>query len=241
MTEVLESYKAIVPRLRGVECVLTEFGGAERLTHLYGRVEAIESDVGRAVRGFEESKKAVAVAGQDASQALRSIPHIQESLNHVVANIDSLERQHAQEARDLQRAIRELQRCHIEHERHMSEALHEVQARTERLGKMHDIEHLREMLEELSDRTDGNFKSVEESARAVGAKLSRHATELSAVRSDVASIEERAQNRVLGLSNDMEQRYQMLLEAFREYERNSHDLEEHLVMAGQVLARRKGR
>lgn len=59
----------------------------------------------------------------------------------------------------------------------LNEVIRRVQERADQLSlRARSVDELRGLLDELSDRTDDNFRSVEESARAVDAQLTRQTT-----------------------------------------------------------------
>lgn len=222
-------------------------GDTEKLRQIRGRLEDLEGAMDRVTADLDETKRLAAAAAEDADQAGRLADQanrvaapIQGEVRQLAVDMDQFVKQSTTDRRELVRALEQLDKGRVEQEEAVAAAVHELQARVEKAARENGAERLRVMLEELSDRTDENFRSVEESARAVDAELSRQAQELHATRSELGSLEDRTRTRISALAGDTDEKYQVLLNAFREYERANSELEEHLVMAGQALARRQG-
>lgn len=239
--------KEITVHVKDLERAVAELGGGgEKLEHIRARIDDVERGLDVLLRDLNETKKLASDAAQDADlagqladQANKTAKPLKDAVESLAADMDVFGRQHAQEQREVARALDELAGARKDQEKRMSDALRDWQARMDHLAAENGVERLRLMLEELSDRTDENFKSVEESARAVDAELTRQGGEFASVRAELSALEDKTRARLVSLSNDVDDRYQALLTAFKEYERNSQELEEHLVKAGQVLARRR--
>lgn len=220
---------------------------ASTLAEVQTRLAEVEHAMDDVVRDIASNHQAITAASHDAEQAgqladqvHRALPSLQESVRRLTAEVESVSKQSVQERRDVARALDELDRQRAEQASRFQTVLQEMQERTEALVRDRGSDRaLRQMLEELSDRTDENFKSVEESARAVDAELSRQATEMSVIRADVSALDDATRARLTTLVSDNDAKYQILLDSFHEYERTASEMEEHLVMAGQMLARRQ--
>lgn len=247
MNNAEDDIKEVTAHVKDLERAVSDLGGSsEKMAQIRTRLDDVEHGLDVLLADLNDTKKLASDAAQDAdlagqlaAQADRTARPLKEAVDRLVADVDGFGRQHAQEQREVARALDELAAAREDQERRMNDALRDVQAKADRLAAENGVERLRQMLEELSDRTDENFKSVEESARAVDAELTRQANEFVSVRAELGALDDKTRARMVSLSNDLDERYQMLLNAFKEYERNSQELEEHLVKAGQALARRR--
>lgn len=231
-----------------LEALLGEIGGAEQLHHLRSRIAELEKAMDLVVRDVEETRGVTKTLGQEmthagrlSEEATRSVASLRDAVNALGSDMESLARQAGADRSSFGKTLSDIQGDRQVLEQRMRDSLREVQQRVERIEREGGAERLRQLLEELSDRTDENFRSIEESARAVDAELSRQNTAQAALRSDLNALDERARSAMLSLTNDTDSRYQMLLDAFRQYEQGWSDLEEHMVRAGQVLANRQSR
>lgn len=231
-----------------LEAVIGELGGPEQLHHVRSRITEVERAVDGLAREVQDSKSAASAAAQDADQAgrladeaNRAAAGLREAVNSLGAEVDKVARQVEADRKGISKALGDIDKDRHDLEQQMREALRELQLRAERTERESGVERVRQMLDELSDRTDENFRSVEESARAVDAELSRQSASQTALRGEIAALDERARTAMASLSSDTDTKYHMLLDAFRQYEAGWTDLEEHMVRAGQVLASRKQR
>lgn len=209
-----------------LERLVEEIGGTD--TGVISRVKEIEMAITKMGRELEDHRRVATAAADDADaagrladQAHRQLAPLQDSLKKLAQDLDFSSKQTGDDLEEITRALSELGKTRMEDERRLNEALREVHQRAERLARENGVEQVRRMVEELSNRTDENFRSVEESSRAVDAELSR-------------------QNKLLQtLAVETDEKHQLLIDALREYERSSNELEEHLILAGQTLARRQ--
>eukprot|EP00796_Vickermania_ingenoplastis_P004075 gene4075-2924_t len=209
-----------------LERLVADMGGAD--SGIIARVKDIEVAMSKTHREIEETRRLATAAADDADaagrladQANRQLAPVHESFRKLGQEVDYSNKQMTQDLQEITRALNELGKTRMEDEKRLNDALREVHQRAEKLARENGVDQVRRMVEELSDRTDENFKSVEESARAVDEELTR-------------------QNQLLQtLSAETDEKHQLLIDALREYERSSNELEEHLVMAGQALARRQ--
>lgn len=246
LTNTEEDIKEIASHVREVERVTADVGGLERLSEIRGRLDAVERGMDVLSKNIEDTHKIATTAATDADQAgrladeaHRGLVPVRKAVDQLLHDVDSFGRQNAAEQREIERALEELQSSRTAQERSIQGALRELHSQAERLERDSGVERIRQMLEELSDRTDENFKSVEESARVVDEELSRQSAELKAIRVEVGAVDERVYGRMVSFAAEMEEKHKTLLSAFRDYERNASELEEHLVMAGKALARRR--
>lgn len=247
--ELEENVSDLRSRHQEVERVLEQVSGAvdpSFYNDVRVRLQDLEGAMDHVVRDVDEARKTASAAGQDADQAgrladqaNRGLVPLQESVQSVAQDVEGLARQSAQERRDIGRALDDLTNARNEQDRHFADALRSLQQRADQLARESGVERLRQMLEELSDRTDENFRNVEESARAVDAELNRQGGELGNILNELGAADERQRSRFTAFATDMDDKYQALLNAFREYERSATELEEHVAMAGQALARRR--
>ncbi|EPY40940.1 hypothetical protein AGDE_02985 [Angomonas deanei] len=200
----------------------------------------------RVVGDLADTKGMATAAGKDADQAgrladqaNRAVIPLQDALQEVSKELEALGRQGAQDRREIGRALDDLAGARDQQERAVAEALRDIQQKADRLGRENGVEKLRQLIDDLSDRTDENFRTVEESARAVDNELTRQSNELNTLQGELVALEDRNRNGLNLLGQETDEKYNALLNAFREYERNSSELEEHLAMAGQALARRR--
>lgn len=225
-TDLEEDIREIRDHQQELEHLVSEMGGAD--SGIMERMKDVEAAITKINREVDETRRMAAAAADDADaagrladQAHRHIPAIQDSIRKVGLDVDFSSKQSAKDVQDITRALNDLGKTRLEDEKRLNEALREVYQRAERLSRENGVDSVRRMVEELSNRTDENFKSVEESAKAVDKELTR-------------------QNQLLQtLSSETDEKHQLLIDALREYERSSNELEEHLVLAGQALARRQ--
>ncbi|KAK7195680.1 hypothetical protein NESM_000497900 [Novymonas esmeraldas] len=248
LSDVVEDVREIRDHQKQLESVIGELGGPEQLHHVRSRIAEAERALDGLAREVQETKNIASAAGQDADQAgrladdaNRAAGSLRDAVNALGGDMDRVARQAETDRKSISKALGDLDKDRHSLEQQMREALREVQQRAERIERESGVERLRQMLDELSDRTDENFRSVEESARAVDAELSRHGASHAALRSDLATLDEQARTALAALSTDTDNKYHMLLDAFRQYEAGWSDLEEHMVRAGQLLANRKQR
>ncbi|KPI83884.1 hypothetical protein ABL78_7062 [Leptomonas seymouri] len=248
LANIAEDVHEIRDHQKQLENVIGELGGPEQLHNVRSRISDVERALDGAAHDLQEVRGLATAAGQDADQAgrladdaNRVAASLRDTINKLSSDVDGVARQVELDRKSIGKALGDLDKDRSALEQQMREALRDVQQRAERIEREGGVERLRQMVEELSDRTDENFRSVEESARAVDAELSRQNANHSTLRSEVMALDERARTGLAALSSDMDSKYHMLLDAFRQYEAGWSDLEEHMVRAGQLLASRKQR
>lgn len=246
--DIAADVREIRDHQKQLENVVGELGGPEQLHHVRSRIGEIERALEAAARDVQDVRGLASAAGQDADQAgqladeaNRAAAALRETISKLGSDVDAVARQVELDRKSISKALSDLDKDRSELEQQMRGALRDVQQRAERMERETGVERLRRTLEELSDRTDENFRSVEESARAVDAELSRQNANHTTLRSELAALDERARTGLAALSSDTDNKYHMLLDAFRQYEAGWSDLEEHMVRAGQMLANRRQR
>lgn len=246
--DIVADVREIRDHQKQLENVIGELGGPEQLHHVRSRIGEIERALEAAARDVQDVRGLASAAGQDADQAgqladeaNRAAAVLRETISKLGSDVDAVARQVELDRKSISKALSDLDKDRSELEQQMRGALRDVQQRAERMERETGVERLRHTLEELSDRTDENFRSVEESARAVDAELSRQNANHTTLRSELAALDERARTGLAALSSDTDNKYHMLLDAFRQYEAGWSDLEEHMVRAGQMLANRRQR
>lgn len=246
--DLAEDVREIREHQKQLESVIGELGGPEQLHNVRSRISDVERALDGAARELQDVKSTANTAGQDADQAgrladeaNRAAATLREAINKLGGDVEGVARQVELDRKSISKALGDLDKDRNELEQQMRDALRDVQQRAERIERESGVERLRHLLEKLSDRTDENFRSVEESARAVDAELSRQNANHTTLRSEVVALDERARAALAALSSDTDSKYHMLLDAFRQYEAGWSDLEEHMVRAGQLLANRKQR
>ncbi|KPA82721.1 hypothetical protein ABB37_02531 [Leptomonas pyrrhocoris] len=246
--DIAEDVREIRDHQKQLEGVVGELGGPEQLHNVRSRINDVERALDGAARELQEVRGLASTAAQDADQAgrladdaNRAAAALRDTVNKLGTDVDGVARQAEVDRKGISKALGDLDKDRGDLEQQMREALRDLQQRAERIERESGAERLRRMLEELSDRTDENFRSVEESARAVDAELSRLNVNQSTLRGELAALDERARTGLAALSSDTDSKYHMLLDAFRKYEAGWSELEEHMVRAGQLLANRKQR
>lgn len=226
LTRMEEDVEEVRAHQQELERLVGDIGGTD--SGILARVKETEVSMHKLHKELEETRRVAVAAAEDADaagrladQVHRQVPPIQDAVRKLGDEVNFAAKQTSQDLEDVTRALNELGKTRLEDEKRLNEALREVHQRAERLARENGVEQVRRMVEELSDRTDENFKSVEESARAVDEELTR-------------------QHQLLKtLSAETDEKHQLLIDALREYEKSSNELEEHLVLAGQALARRQ--
>lgn len=221
-----EDIREVRDHQQALERIVEEMGGAD--SGILSRVKDVEMALTKVHRDVEETRRVASSAsekadgaGRVAEQANRQLVPVQDSIRKLGSEIDFSSKQTSEDLQEITRALNELGRTRVEDEKRLNEALREVHQRAERLARENGVDQVRRMIEELSDKTDDNFKSVEEASKVVDEELARH------------------QHLIQTLSAETDEKHQLIIDALREYERSSTELEEHLVLAGQTLARRQ--
>ncbi|CBZ25745.1 conserved hypothetical protein [Leishmania mexicana MHOM/GT/2001/U1103] len=245
---IVDDVREIREHQKQLESVIGELGGPEQLHHVRSRIADVERAVDGLARDVQDAKGVANGAGRDADQAgrLADDAHrvalsVRDAVNTLGGDMDKVAHQLEAHRKSISKALGDLDKDRHDLEHQMHEAMRELLQRAERMERESGVERLRQMLDELSDRTDENFRSVEESARAVDAELSRQGANQAALRTEISALDERARTALAALSSDIDNKHHMLLDAFRQYEAGWTDLEEHMVRAGQMLASRKQR
>ncbi|CAJ1007574.1 hypothetical protein Q4I28_002887 [Leishmania naiffi] len=241
--DIVDDVREIRDHQKQLESVIGELGGPAQLHHVRSRIADVERAVDGLARDMQDTKDVANAAGRDANQAgrladdaSRAASSLRDSVNTLGGDMEKVAHQLESHRKSIGKALGDLEKDRQHLEQQVREAIREVQQRIERES---GVERLRQMLDELSDRTDENFRSVEESARAVDAELSRQDTNQATLRAEISALDERARTALAALSSDADNKYHKLLDAFRQYEAGWTDLEEHMVRAGQLLASRK--
>lgn len=245
---IVDDVREIREHQKQLESVIGELGGPEQLHHVRSRIADVERAVDGLARDVQDAKGVANGAGRDADQAGRLADdahrvalNVRDAVNTLGGDMDKVAHQLEAHRKSISKALGDLDKDRHDLEHQMQEAMRELLQRAERMERESGVERLRQMLDELSDRTDENFRSVEESARAVDAELSRQGANQAALRTEISALDERARTALAALSSDIDNKHHMLLDAFRQYEAGWTDLEEHMVRAGQMLASRKQR
>uniref|UniRef100_A0A146LLL4 Uncharacterized protein n=1 Tax=Lygus hesperus TaxID=30085 RepID=A0A146LLL4_LYGHE len=171
---------------------------SSEVRQLREQVEEMETALDSVVKDMESYRKQIANAATDADQAgqladsaMRGVSSCQDVLRRLGVEVDGVVRQGNLDKKDLARAVDEVHRLREVDESRLSDLIRRVEERADAFSmRTRDVDELRALLDELSDRTDDNFKSVEESARAVDVELTRQSSELGALRTDVAGLHE---------------------------------------------------
>ncbi|CAG9572759.1 conserved hypothetical protein [Leishmania major strain Friedlin] len=248
LADIVDDVREIREHQKQLEYVIGELGGAEQLHQVRSRIANVERAVDGLASDVQDAKGVANAAGRDADQAGRLADDanrvalsLRDTVGTLGGDMDRVAHQLEAHHKSISKALGDLDKDRHDLEHQMHEAMREVLQRAERMERESGVAHLRQMLDELSDRTDENFRSVEESARAVDAELSRQGANQAALRTEISALDERARAALAALSSDIDNKHHMLLDAFRQYEAGWTDLEEHMVRAGQMLASRKQR
>ncbi|CAC9482861.1 hypothetical protein conserved [Leishmania donovani] len=248
LADIADDVREIREHQKQLESVIGELGGPEQLHQVRSRIADVERAVDGLVSNVQDAKVVANAAGRDADQAgrladdaNRAALSLRDAVGALGGDMDRVAHQLEAHRTSISKALGDLDKDRHDLEHQMHEAMQEVLQRAERMERESGVERLRQMLDELSDRTDENFRSVEESARAVDAELSRQGANQAALRTEISALDERARTALAALSSDIDNKHHMLLDAFRQYEAGWTDLEEHMVRAGQMLASRKQR
>ncbi|GET87959.1 hypothetical protein, conserved [Leishmania tarentolae] len=245
LADIVEDVREIREHQKQLESVIGELGGPEQLRQVRSRIADVERALDGLAREVQDTNGIAKAAGRDADQAgrladdaNRAAVGLRDAVNTLGGDMEKVAHQLEVYRSNINQSLGDLEKDRHILEQQVREAMREALQRAERESGM---ERLRQMLDELSDRTDENFRSVEESARAVDAELSRQGANQAALRTEISALDERARTALAALSSDIDKKHHVLLDAFRQYEAGWTDLEEHMVRAGQVLASRKQR
>lgn len=99
----------------------------------------------------------------------------------------------------------------------------------------------REALEEMNDRVNDNFHAVEQASRAVDVELTKLRTDVANLRVELNTLDNNTRYKLGKVSDDVDEKFRMLLETLRAFESNSAQMEETLAAAGRALAHQRHR
>lgn len=222
-----EMHHRVVPELRhAIADNTNKCGGVERGLQELGdrRVRPLEQAQSVVDRGLADCGGRVAKLERDAGKNDRAvgemsnrIPALEHELARARDGIDGL-------SRDLDREA---------HAR--KEAIENV------LGTAGTAGGWREALEEMNDRVNDNFHAVEQASRAVDVELTKLRTDVANLRVELNTLDNNTRFKIGKVSDDVDEKFRMLLDTLRAFESNSAQMEETLAAAGRALAHQRHR
>lgn len=191
-------------------------------------------------RSCDELRRAVAPLERNVQQLSVALPQFETANQQVMQHVDDIskeialaQRQLAQQAASQQQVIEDRDRETIR----ISEVVRDLQVRAERVERGGGVNsQWRDAFEELNGRTNENFRQIEVSAKAVDAELHRIRTDLANVRTELNQMDNNSRQKMVKITDDMDNKFDMVLNLLQSYEKNSSELEEHLAAAGRALA-----
>lgn len=240
-------------RLSAMETALNRVGGGEEVRSLKAHLQDLSAVMDNLSR---QALPEVRRACDDIRRSINPIEKNVQQLHAVIAPIESAQeslRQYVDDvARDSQTTVRQIsgqlsqvqqQADEVDRERQVelnrvNDLLREVQTRADRIERSGGPggAQLRDLYDELNIRTNDNFRAVEISAKAVDTELNRMRSDLANVRTELNTLDNNTRQKVTRVTDDMDAKFNMLLETLHQFERNSTELEDHLAAAGRVLA-----
>lgn len=240
-------------RIVQMESAITRVSGGDEVRSLKAHLQDVSAvvdnisrqalpEVRRACDDIRRSVNPIERSVQQLHQALGPMETSQEALRQ---NIDDLAKDIQNSSRQLSQQLNQVQQQSddIDRERQaemirVADAVRDIQARADRIerGGGPNGAQLRDLYDELNVRTNDNFRAVEISAKAVDTELNRIRSDLANVRTELNTLDNNTRQKVTRVTDDMDAKFNMLLEALHQFERNSTELEDHLAAAGRVLA-----
>ncbi|KAH9589132.1 hypothetical protein LSM04_002674 [Trypanosoma melophagium] len=222
---------------------------AQNQDQLHQRLAGVEDDlrdVGARQKSLERAlanmdPEALRRVQQQVDDLDRALDHVGRGVQDLGRELGALQQQQDQMQGDVEGLANDVGRKQKELERDQAQLADQTRE------LMRDLDQndggkwkkLRDMLDDLSERTDKNFRSVEESARAVDAELAQHRSDIDAVQGDVVSLDDRMRQGLSGIAKDVDTKCQMILDMLRDHEKSSMEIEEHMAAAGEALVRRQ--
>lgn len=111
-----------------------------------------------------------------------------------------------------------------------------LQRDLEMLSRQQPDGRWREALEDINTRMNENFRLVEQGANAVDVELGKLRTDLSNLRAEVNTLDNNTRNKIGRVTDDVDEKFKMLLDTLRAFETNSTAMEEAIASAGKALA-----
>lgn len=231
-------------RQKNLEKVLGDVG-PDTFRTLHQRIDAVQRDLDDVARGAKEAGQLGASAAEAAANVSRGLQNVErdvfalqdrqerlhQGLSDVAEEIDRQSRQMGEAVRTMERE----QALQAEQTERMREIINQLDQEAFR----ESLQNLRETINEFCDRTEKNFRSIEESAQAVDLELNSHRADLTALQKEFAALQEKMRQNISSIAKDVDQKCQMIIDTLREHEKSSLEMEEHMVAAGQALARRQ--
>ncbi|EAN84464.1 hypothetical protein C3747_18g343 [Trypanosoma cruzi] len=242
LSDMEDDLRSMNTRQKELEKALGNFG-PDALRKMRQQIEYLDEGLESVARDVKEARQLADEAARVVEDASREIQSVGRGLGTVQDRQDRLQQELDDTAGEIEKQNRQLGEAMRTVEREQAEQIQQVQnlfRDFEHKNGPGNLEKVREMLEELSERTDKNFRSVEESARAVDAELNRHRSDLNGLQANIGSLDEKVRQYLSNIARDVDAKCQMILSTLREHERSSLEIEEHMVAAGQALARKKG-
>ncbi|RNF06814.1 hypothetical protein TraAM80_03647 [Trypanosoma rangeli] len=234
LSDLEEELRSMNMRQKELEKALGS-ANPDTLRKMRQELEYLDEGLGNLARDVKETRSLGEKATRAAEDAGRGVQSMGRELGAMRGRQDQFQQnldELAQENRQLGDAVNAV-------ERELSQQAQNLIHDLEQINSRENVQKLRDMLDELCERTDKNFRSVEESARAVDAELIRHRSDINGLQADVGSLDDQVRQHFSNITKDVDARCQMILDTLREQERSSLEIEEHMVAAGQALARRK--
>ncbi|ESL06213.1 hypothetical protein TRSC58_06115 [Trypanosoma rangeli SC58] len=234
LSDLEEDLRSMNTRQKELEKALGS-ASPDTLRKIRQDLEYLDEGLGNLARDVKEARSLGERAARAAEDAGRGVQSMGRDLGALRGRQDQFQQdldELAQENRRLGDAVNAVEREQSEQAQNLIHDLEQINSRE-------NVQKLRDMLDELCERTDKNFRSVEESARAVDAELIRHRSDINGLQADVGFLDDQVRQHLSNITKDVDARCQMILDTLREQERSSLEIEEHMVAAGQALARRK--
>ncbi|RNF13439.1 uncharacterized protein Tco025E_06257 [Trypanosoma conorhini] len=209
--------------------------GPDTLRKLRQQFEYLDEGLANVARDVNEARGLGEKAARAAEDAGRGV----QSMGRELGALQSRQDQLHQDLEDLAQESRQLGDAVNAVGREQSEQAQQILREVEQMNSRGSLQKLRDALDEFCERTDKNFRSVEDSARAVDAELTRHRADINGLQADFGSLDDQLREHLTNITKDVDARCQMILDTLREQERSSLEIEEHMVAAGQALSRRK--
>jgi chromosome segregation ATPase len=258
----LESAVAnIDTRLQNVESAIGGFGGADELRalrqHLIDVARAVdtlnESVIPNIQRQQEETSRFFSSNNNQLQQMINIVPALERAAGELRRDLDLNQRNISQivehvTALEAQAQTERAEADNRERSRGITiqqnnDVVRELAARLERTEReiASRLNPAAMALEDLARRTHENFREVENSAKAVDVELAKLHSDLANLRAELNSVDNDGRHRLGKVTEDVDSKFNVVLNLMQNFERNNQIMEQHITAAGQVLATRDPR
>ena len=236
-------------RLTRVEGALHSLGNADEVRLLKDQLVDVCSVVDRiSQRDLPDMQRRVGDAAAAVDRAARQAVHeamqpLEQRANAVLAEAKHEMGVAAQEQRSVAAQLqRELRKAAdeagasrgIAQQREVIEALREINTRVDHVER-NVANPLRDALAEMQDNANINFKQIEMTTKLFDNEIAKLKAEMANLRGDLNMFENGVTNNVAKIREDLDTKFQMLIQMMQSFERNNQLFEQAVSEAGAKL------